>query len=142
MTEAELARDLHAGLEKVRQGTEVAVEQDRQPIAILRASEPPSLRSVGPYAERLHRYHGRRLRPRHPSRHRQPPRAPGTAGVGLILDSSVVIAAERQGQNGVPDARGDWLAGVDTRMDSRSHKELSQNLSYVAFVMRIGFTSG
>jgi len=44
MTEAELARDLHAVLERVRQGIEVVVEQDRQPIAILRASDPPSRR--------------------------------------------------------------------------------------------------
>jgi hypothetical protein len=44
MTEAELARDLHAVLEKVRQGTEVVVEQDRRPIAILRASDPPRRR--------------------------------------------------------------------------------------------------
>ena len=36
MTEAELARDLHAVLEKVRQGVEVVVEQDRQPVAIIR----------------------------------------------------------------------------------------------------------
>jgi hypothetical protein len=40
MTEAELARDLHAVLEKVRQGIEVVVEQDRQPVAVLRASDP------------------------------------------------------------------------------------------------------
>jgi hypothetical protein len=44
MTEAELARNLHAVLEKVRQGVGVVVEQDRQPIAILRASDPPSRR--------------------------------------------------------------------------------------------------
>ena len=44
ITEAELARDLHAVLEKVRQGVEVVVEQDRQPVAVLRASEPPRRR--------------------------------------------------------------------------------------------------
>jgi len=44
MTEAELARDLHAVLEKVRQGVEVVVEQDRQPAAVLRASDPPRRR--------------------------------------------------------------------------------------------------
>jgi antitoxin (DNA-binding transcriptional repressor) of toxin-antitoxin stability system len=44
MTEAELARDLHAVLEKVRQGVEVVVEQDRQPVAVLRASDPPRRR--------------------------------------------------------------------------------------------------
>lgn len=37
MTEAELARDLHGVLEKVRQGAEVVVEQDAGPVAVLRA---------------------------------------------------------------------------------------------------------
>jgi hypothetical protein len=37
MTEAEVARDLHTVLEKVRQGMEVVIEQDSRPIAILRA---------------------------------------------------------------------------------------------------------
>lgn len=40
MTEAELARDLHAVLEKVRQGTEVLIEQDSTPVALLR---PPAV---------------------------------------------------------------------------------------------------
>jgi hypothetical protein len=39
MTEAELARDLHAVLEKVRQGAEVIVERDAQPVAVIRAPE-------------------------------------------------------------------------------------------------------
>ena len=38
MSEAELARDLHAVLAKVRQGVEVVIEQDRQPIAVLKSS--------------------------------------------------------------------------------------------------------
>jgi antitoxin (DNA-binding transcriptional repressor) of toxin-antitoxin stability system len=33
LTEAELARDLHAVLEQVRQGAEVVVESDHQPVA-------------------------------------------------------------------------------------------------------------
>jgi antitoxin (DNA-binding transcriptional repressor) of toxin-antitoxin stability system len=40
MSEAELARDLHAVLEKVRQGVEVIVERDDQPLAVLRAAVP------------------------------------------------------------------------------------------------------
>ena len=36
ITEAELARDLHAILAKVQQGIEVVVEQDHQPVAVLR----------------------------------------------------------------------------------------------------------
>lgn len=36
ITEAELARDVHAVLAKVRQGLEVVIEQDHRPVAILR----------------------------------------------------------------------------------------------------------
>jgi len=39
MSEAELARDLHAVLEKVRQeGVEVIVEQDHRPVAVIRST--------------------------------------------------------------------------------------------------------
>lgn len=38
MTEAELARDLHAVLEKVQQGAEVIVErEDHRPVAVIRS---------------------------------------------------------------------------------------------------------
>jgi antitoxin (DNA-binding transcriptional repressor) of toxin-antitoxin stability system len=37
MTEAEVARDLHTVLEKVRQGAEVIVEQDNRPVAVIKA---------------------------------------------------------------------------------------------------------
>jgi antitoxin (DNA-binding transcriptional repressor) of toxin-antitoxin stability system len=40
MSEAELARDVHAVIEKVRQGAEVIVERDHQPVAVLRAAVP------------------------------------------------------------------------------------------------------
>jgi len=40
ISEAELARDLHAVLEKVRQGTEVILERNNQPLAVLRAADP------------------------------------------------------------------------------------------------------
>lgn len=40
ISEAELARDLHEVLEKVRQGAEVIVERDDQPLAVLRAATP------------------------------------------------------------------------------------------------------
>ncbi len=36
MSEAELARDLHAVLAQVQKGTEVVIEQDHRPIAVLR----------------------------------------------------------------------------------------------------------
>src|SRR5260370_26175240 len=41
MTEAELARDLHAVLERVRQGVEVVIEQDHRPVAVIRTPTGP-----------------------------------------------------------------------------------------------------
>jgi antitoxin (DNA-binding transcriptional repressor) of toxin-antitoxin stability system len=40
MSEAELARDLHATLAKVQQGLEIVIEQNHQPVAILKPSKP------------------------------------------------------------------------------------------------------
>ncbi len=40
LSEAEVARDLHAVLAKVRQGLEVVIEQNHRPVAILKASQP------------------------------------------------------------------------------------------------------
>ena len=40
VTEAELARDLHAVLEKVRQGIEVLIERDSLPVAVIKP--PPA----------------------------------------------------------------------------------------------------
>lgn len=37
MSEAEVARDLHAVLAKVRQGVEIVIEQDDRPVAVLTA---------------------------------------------------------------------------------------------------------
>jgi antitoxin (DNA-binding transcriptional repressor) of toxin-antitoxin stability system len=37
MTEAEVARDLHLVLEKVRQGVEIIIEQDSRPVAVIKA---------------------------------------------------------------------------------------------------------
>ena len=39
VTEAELARDLHAVLAKVQQGAEVVVMQDQRPVAVIRPSQ-------------------------------------------------------------------------------------------------------
>jgi antitoxin (DNA-binding transcriptional repressor) of toxin-antitoxin stability system len=39
VTEAELARDVRAVLEKVRQGMEVVIEQGGRPVAVLRAPQ-------------------------------------------------------------------------------------------------------
>ena len=40
ITEAELARDPHGVIDKVRQGAEVVVERDAQPVAVIRAAAP------------------------------------------------------------------------------------------------------
>lgn len=40
ITEAELARDIHAVLAKVREGAEIVVEQDHHPVAVIRAAIP------------------------------------------------------------------------------------------------------
>ncbi len=39
MSEAELARDLHAVLARVRQGVEVVIEQDHRPVAVIKPSK-------------------------------------------------------------------------------------------------------
>ena len=36
MSEAEVARDLHAALAQVQQGVEIVIEQDHRPVAVLR----------------------------------------------------------------------------------------------------------
>ena len=40
MSEAEVARDLHAVLAKVQQGIEVVIEQDHRPVSIVRSPFP------------------------------------------------------------------------------------------------------
>ena len=40
MSEAEVARDLHAALAKVQQGVEIVIEQDHRPVAVLKSSKP------------------------------------------------------------------------------------------------------
>ena len=40
MSEAEVARDLHAVLARVREGVEIVIEQDNRPVAVLRQSKP------------------------------------------------------------------------------------------------------
>jgi antitoxin (DNA-binding transcriptional repressor) of toxin-antitoxin stability system len=44
MSDAEVAKNFTAVLEKVRQGVEVVVEQNHQPIAVLRPADPPRRR--------------------------------------------------------------------------------------------------
>ena len=49
MSEAEVARDLHAVLAKVQQGVEIVIEQDNRPVAVLRGR----IRSGRPITEIL-----------------------------------------------------------------------------------------
>ena len=46
ITEAELARDIHAVLAKVQEGVEVIVEQDRRPVAVIKTPKVPG-RKIG-----------------------------------------------------------------------------------------------
>ncbi len=39
MTEAELARDLHAVLDRVQSGAEIVIERNAQPVAVLRPAQ-------------------------------------------------------------------------------------------------------
>jgi hypothetical protein len=41
MTEAELARDIHAVLARVQEGVEVIVEQDHRPVALIKRPQGP-----------------------------------------------------------------------------------------------------
>jgi hypothetical protein len=44
LTEAELARDIHAVLARVREeGLEVIVEQDHRPVAVIKAPQGPAV---------------------------------------------------------------------------------------------------
>jgi antitoxin (DNA-binding transcriptional repressor) of toxin-antitoxin stability system len=40
ITEAELARDIAAVLDRVQAGAEIVIERDSRPVAVLRAAEP------------------------------------------------------------------------------------------------------
>jgi hypothetical protein len=40
MSEVEVARDLHAVLDNVRQDVEIVIEQDHRPVAVLKSSVP------------------------------------------------------------------------------------------------------
>src|SRR5688572_13803357 len=46
ITETELARDVHAVLEKVQQGVEVIVEQDHRPVAVIKTPPPAPGRKI------------------------------------------------------------------------------------------------
>ena len=53
MSEAEVARDLHAVLAKVQQGVEIVIEQDHRPVAVIRARSQDANSSGRPITEIL-----------------------------------------------------------------------------------------
>ena len=53
MSEAEVARDLHAVLVKVQQGVEIVTEQDHRPVAVIRARPQRANSSGRPITEIL-----------------------------------------------------------------------------------------
>src|SRR3979409_2377794 len=95
MTEAELARNLHAALETVRNGAEILVEHNHHPFAIIKTVEGPGYRGVHCHRESIRRAAGLCTVTRSGFRrgcagsHRLASRAIGSARLGLILDSSV-----------------------------------------------------
>ena len=48
ITEAQLARDLHAVLAKVREGVEVIVEQDHRAVAVIKTPRGPGREPFNP----------------------------------------------------------------------------------------------
>jgi len=99
ITEAELARDVHAILAKVQQGVEVVVEQDHRPVATIRTPLPKGRLLSESIA--LAEARGTTAIPdegfmkdaRRRDRGTQPATEP--AHLGVILDSSIMIEAER-----------------------------------------------
>ncbi len=102
MSEAEIAANFEAALEKVRQGLEVIVEHEHQPIAVLRAAEPPR-RKISECIAMLSADSTATIDADFAAdveaaiaAHRE---SLGPPAMGLILNSSAAVAAERQGMN-------------------------------------------
>src|ERR1051325_4424005 len=63
LTEAELVRDIHAVLARVREeGLELIVEQDHRPVAVIKTPEGPGRKLSDRIASRLRSASGRRFR--------------------------------------------------------------------------------
>lgn len=96
ISEAGLARNTASVLDRVRSGTEIVIERNAQPVAILRASRTKAAQAIGNHGVAFRAIDGdnrSRLRGGCGGRHRQPPRTP------YSTDSSVLTAAERTGKN-------------------------------------------
>jgi predicted nucleic acid-binding protein len=101
ISEGDLAKDIRSILKRVETGSEVIVERDAQPVAVIRAAEPvrrkisECIARLPPIPPRRSILSSRRMS----SRYRRPSRAAGAARLGLMLDSTAAVAAERQGKN-------------------------------------------
>jgi predicted nucleic acid-binding protein len=102
ISESDAASNFADVLAKVRAGAEVVIESGKLPMAVLRPLEPPvRLRSGSlPSCPRTRFYgHARRgIRQGSRSSYRKPSRTVEPARIGLLVASSVVIAAERRGE--------------------------------------------
>jgi antitoxin (DNA-binding transcriptional repressor) of toxin-antitoxin stability system len=85
ISEGDLVRDVQAILKRVETGAEVIVERDAQPVAVIRAAEPVRHKISECIA----------LMPADSTATIDR----GAARVGLMLDSTAAVAAERQGKN-------------------------------------------
>src|SRR5208283_1314837 len=101
ISEKEAASDFASVLASVRAGAEVVIESEsgKLPVAVIHLPVPPplDLRVHSSVTRGLYSGHGCRLRQGCRSGYRDSPRTVRTTRMGLILDSSVLITAERQG---------------------------------------------
>ena len=100
ISDADLARDPYAVLAKVEEGVEVIVERDHRPVATIkspkRSGRPISECIASAKGQRLEGDLGWRLRQGCRGRDWRAQPAMESPLLGLILDSSVIIAAERK----------------------------------------------
>lgn len=101
ISEIEAAKNFAELMAQVRAGTKVVIESGSQPVAVVRPATPrlrllsETITMADAHACAATLDEG--FCPRFGSRHQQSPRTIEPAPVGLILDSSVVIIAERRG---------------------------------------------
>jgi antitoxin (DNA-binding transcriptional repressor) of toxin-antitoxin stability system len=102
INEADAVRDIASILRSIQSGAEVVIERDAQPFAVIRAATPVrrTISECIALAETHERetgtHAGRGFRGRRRRSYSEPHTVESSL-VGLILDSSVVIAGERRG---------------------------------------------
>jgi antitoxin (DNA-binding transcriptional repressor) of toxin-antitoxin stability system len=108
ISEAEAASDFAGLLARVRAGAEVVIESGKLLVAVIHPPAPPR-RTISECIALLPEDStvviDADFRQGCRSSHREPSRTARTALMGLILDSSVLITAERQGAERTADAR-------------------------------------